>query len=104
MTTSRFGQSVLIVDCKLDEMSRLRDIVTGLAFTNIDVASSANMGVSDLREQQYDLVLIAYDLGKNEKNGLQVIQEAFAEKLHLFQTLFLLIIDPDASTLLVGSQ
>ena len=103
MTTSRFGQSVLIVDCKLDEMSRLRDIVTGLAFTNIDVASSANMGVSYLREQQYDLVLIAYDLGKNEKNGLQVIQEAFAEKLHLFQTLFLLIIDPDASTLLVGS-
>ncbi|SIS80183.1 response regulator [Neptunomonas antarctica] len=103
MTNSRFGKSVLIVDYKLDELSGLRNIVSGLGFEKIEAASSVNMAMSYLREESFDLVLIAYDLGKTEKNGLQVIQEVYAEKLRLFQTLFLLIVDAGPSSLLVGS-
>ncbi len=103
MSNSRFGKSVLIVDNKLEELSKLRGIVSGLGFEQVEAASSVNMAVSYLREQVFDVVLVAYDLGKAEKNGLQLVQEAFAEKLRLFQTLFLLIIDSTSSTLLVGS-
>lgn len=103
MSNSRFGKSVLIVDYKLEEISRLRDIVSALGFEQVEAASSVNMALSYLREQAFDVVLIAYDLGKAEKNGLQVIQEVFAEKLRIFQTLFVLTIDSASSSLLVGS-
>ena len=103
MPNSRFGKSVLIIDYKLEELSRLRSIVSGLGFEQVEAASSVNMAVSYLREQAFDVVLVAYDLGKAEKNGLQVVQEAFAEKLNVYQTLFLLIIDSAYSSLLVGS-
>lgn len=103
MPNSRFGKSVLIIDYKLEELSRLRGIVSDLGFEQVEAASSVNMAVSYLREQAFDVVFVAYDLGKAEKNGLQVIQESFAEKLRLFQTLFLLIIDSSSASLLVGS-
>lgn len=103
MSNSRFGKSVLIVDYKLDELSGLRDIVSGLGFEQVEGAASVNMAVSYLREQAFDIVLVAYDMGKAEKNGLQLVQEAFAERLRLFQTRFLLIIDSTSSSLLVGS-
>lgn len=103
MSNSRFGKSVLIVDYKLDELSRLRDIVSGLGFEQVEAAASVNMAVSYLREMEFDIVLVAYDMGKAEKNGLQVVQEVFAERLRLFQTRFLLIIDSVSSSLLVGS-
>lgn len=103
MSNSHLGKSVLIVDHKLEELSRLRDIVSSLGFEDIGAASSVNMAMSYLRESQFDVVLVAYDLGANEKNGLQVIQESYAEKLNLFQTLFLLIVDKESSSLLVGS-
>jgi tetratricopeptide (TPR) repeat protein len=103
MSKSRFGTSVLIVDYKLDELSRLRDIVSGLGFEHVEAAASVNMAVSYLREMTFDIVFVAYDMGKTEKNGLQVVQEALAEKLRLFQTRFILIIDAASSSLLVGS-
>lgn len=103
MSNSHFGKSVLIIDHKLEELSRLRDIVSSLGYESVEAASSVNMGMSYLRSENFDLVLVAYDLGKNEKNGLQVIQEAFAEKLRLYQTLFMLVVEPASSALLVGS-
>ena len=103
MSNSRFGKSVLIVEQKLEELTRLRDIVSSLGFERAEAASSVNMAVSFLRENSFDLVLVAYSLGSDEKNGLQLIQESFNEGLGLFQTLFMLVVEPEASSLLVGS-
>ncbi len=103
MSNSHFGKSVLIIDHKLEELSRLRDIVSSLGYESIEAASSVNMGMNYLRSGDFSIVLVAYDLGKNEKNGLQVIQESFAEKLRIYQTLFFLVVEPGSSSLLVGS-
>lgn len=103
MSDSRLGKSVLIVDHKLEELSRLRDILTALGFERAQAASSVNMAMSLLRESHFDVVLVAYHLGKGEKNGLQLLQEVFAERLRTFQTVFLLLVDAESSSLLIGS-
>lgn len=103
MSDSRLGKSVLIVDHKLEELSRLRDILTALGFERAQAASSVNMAISFLRESRFDVVLVAYHLGKDEKNGLQLLQEVFAERLRTFQTVFLLLVDAESSSLLIGS-
>lgn len=98
------GKSVLIVNHKLEELSLLRSIVAELDFSVVGAASSVNMAMSYLRQTPFDLVLVSYDLGNQEKSGLQIIQEMYAEKLSLFQTTFLLVADAEqSSTLLIGS-
>ncbi|WP_075172758.1 response regulator [Neptunomonas phycophila] len=96
------SSSALIVDSQLGEISHHREIVGALSFDKIDVASSVNMALSYLRSVRYDLLLVSYDLGKGQKNGLQVIQEALAEHLPLHRTVTVLLTNPDVS-LLVGS-
>lgn len=102
MSKSVSSSSALIVDSQLEEIGRQREVVSALSFSTIDVASSVNMALSYLRNARYDLVIVSYDLGKGQKNGLQVIQEALAERLPLNRTVTVLLTHSDVA-LLVGS-
>lgn len=103
MSNQSARKSALIVDYRLEELAALREILLQLGFQTVEVASSVNMAMSALREQSFDVVLACYDLGKDEKNGLQVLQESHAERLRLFGTLFMLVVDAREADILVGS-
>lgn len=103
MDTLFSGKKVLILDKRLEDLRTLRDLLTGLGFEPPEVASSVNMALSVLREQNADLCFVAYDLGKGEKSGLQVMHEAQAEGIRHYGTGFVLIADPETSDLLFGS-
>lgn len=96
-------QSVLIVEKNLEELEQLRQILTAMGFRKIEVASSVNMATSLLSEIQVDLCLLVYDLGREEKNGLQVLQELEAAGKSCHTTCFLLVVDPLKVRLLMGS-
>lgn len=97
------GKSVLIVDNKLSELGALRQILEQLGVQRVQVASSVNMALSLMRVEVYDLCLVNYDLGKDEKNGLQLLLEANSEKLLSRRNLFVLVVDTERSHLLFGS-
>jgi tetratricopeptide (TPR) repeat protein len=97
------GKSVLIVDNKLEDLGALRQILGRLGFTRIQVASSVNMALSLMRIESYELCFVSYELGKNEKNGLQLLHEANAEAILSKRNLFVLVVDPERSHLLFGS-
>ncbi|WP_417579888.1 tetratricopeptide repeat protein [Nitrincola sp.] len=96
-------QTVLIVEKNLEELEQLRQILTTMGFRNIEVASSVNMATSLLTEIQVDLCMLVYDLGRDEKNGLQVLQELKAAGRPSYSTCFLLVVDPQKLSLLMGS-
>jgi tetratricopeptide (TPR) repeat protein len=103
MDTLFSGKKVLILEKQMDDLQRLRDLLTGLGFRQIEVASSVNMALSILRERRIDLCFMAHDLGRGEKSGLQVMPEAQAEGIRRYATGFVLLADPEAAALLFGS-
>ena len=103
MEISYSDKKVLIVDNRLEDLGELKTILGRMGVAGIQVASSVNMALVLLREQHYDLCFVVFDLGKEQKNGLQLVQEATAEGIRKFSTLFILIVDPDRSKLLFGS-
>lgn len=94
---------VLIVDNRFEDLTELKGVLGQLGVKTIHVASSVNMALALLREERYDICFTLFDLGKTEKNGLQLIQEASAEGTKLYTTTFILIVDQDRSKLLFGS-
>lgn len=96
-------KKVLIVDNRLEDLSELKDILERMGVAAVQLASSVNMGLALLREERYDICFVTFDLGKDQKNGLQLIQEATAEGCRQYSTVFILIVDPERSKLLFGS-
>ncbi len=96
-------KSALIVDSKLDDLGILRQILGRLGVGQVQVASSVNMALSLMREFTYDLCFAAYDMGKSEKNGLQLLHEANSEQIFPTSSTYFLVVDPKNSELLFGS-
>ncbi|SEQ59552.1 Tetratricopeptide repeat-containing protein [Amphritea atlantica] len=103
MEISYSDKKVLIVDNRLEDLAELKIILGSMGVAEIQVASSVNMALVLLREKHYDICFVLFDLGKDHKNGLQLIQEASAEGIRQFSTVFSLIVDPERSKLLFGS-
>ncbi|PIE25486.1 MAG: hypothetical protein CSA60_00335 [Neptuniibacter caesariensis] len=97
------GKSALIVDSKLEDLGSLRQILGRIGVGDIQVAASVNMALTLMREVSFDLCFAAYDMGKDEKNGLQLLLEANAEEIIPEQSAYFLIVDPKSSELLFGS-
>ena len=103
MEISYSDKKVLIVDNRLEDLAELKMILGSMGVADIQVASSVNMALVLLREKHYDICFVLFDLGKDHKNGLQLIQEATAEGVRQFSTIYSLIVDPERSKLLFGS-
>lgn len=103
MEVSYSDKNVLIVDNRLEDLGEFKKILGRIGVGVIQVASSVNMALALLREEQYDICFIVFDLGKGQKNGLQLIQEAAAEGSRKHSCAFILIVDPDRSKILFGS-
>ncbi|MBV0933160.1 hypothetical protein [Marinobacterium weihaiense] len=103
MDTLLSAKKALILDKRLDDMRTLKGLLQRLGVAQVEVASSVNMALSILREETIDLCFMVYDLGKGEKNGLQLMHEAQAEGLYRFGTGFVLVADQEAASLLFGS-
>ncbi|KDE40699.1 putative response regulator [Nitrincola lacisaponensis] len=103
MTALFSDQTVLIVEKNLEELEQLRQILSAMGFRKIEVASSVNMAASLLAEVRVDLCFLVYDLGRDEKNGLQVLQQLKAAGRPSYATCFLLVVEPQKLSLLMGS-
>jgi predicted Zn-dependent protease/CheY-like chemotaxis protein len=103
MDTLFSGKSTLILDKQLEDLQSLRSILGSLGFGEVQVASSVNMALSMLREQPVDVCFLCYELGRNEKNGLQLLLELQAESSRLYTSCYVLVIEPEKSELLLGS-
>lgn len=97
------GKSALIVDSKLEDLGSLRQILSRMGVGSIQVSSSVNMALSLMREIPFDLCFASYDMGNNEKNGLQLLQEAKAEGTFNNSSAFFLVVSAQNSELLFGS-
>lgn len=103
MTTPFTDKTVLVLDKNLEDLKTLSHMLVQMEFSRVRVASSVNMALQLLREQPVDVCFLNYDLGKDEKNGLQLLYELRAEGNYRFGTSYILVVDKDRSSLLLGS-
>ncbi|UTW13939.1 hypothetical protein [Marinobacterium rhizophilum] len=88
------GKTALIVDSNRADLGALRDIFGQFGLASVATAPSANMGSSYLQAQTFDFCIVAHELGRGEKSGLQVVQEALQGGYCPRGTIFVLLVTP----------
>ena len=99
MAVNLKDKSVLIVVKKLEDLTSLRRLCAELGAADVHVASSANMALNMLRMQPFDLCILESFLGRDEKTGLQVVEEAILEGSKRATSAFVLLTPEDTRAL-----
>jgi tetratricopeptide (TPR) repeat protein len=86
-------RSILIVDHDTKVVEQQRSIFQSLGATVVDVATSVDMAMMMLRLMPYDLITISYDMGRRQKTGLQLIEEARREGLPIYKSSILVAVN-----------
>lgn len=96
------GRRILIVDDLVEARSSLKKMATILGGDNIDVATDGIEAMQRIHENEYDIVLSDYNLGRT-KDGQQVLEEArFTQRLRA-TSLFIVITGENAVDMVMGA-
>lgn len=79
----------------VDSLKPSRDILKNLAFNlnpaDVQASSYASDVLTKCAEQNFDIILLGYDLGEKQKNGQQLLEELRSEKLINRNTIVILV-------------
>ncbi len=81
----------LIVDNVKPSQDILKQFVMSLANTQVDSSHYAQDVITICRQKTYDVILLGYDLGDNQKNGQQILEELRVNKYINRQCVVMLI-------------
>jgi len=96
------GRRILIVDDLVEARSSLKKMATILGGGAIDIATDGIEAMNLIHENEYDIVLSDYNLGRT-KDGQQVLEEArFTERLRA-TSLFIVITGENAIDMVMGA-
>jgi DNA-binding response OmpR family regulator len=96
------GRRILIVDDLVEARSSLKKMATILGGGDIDIATDGIEAMHLIHENQYDIVLSDYNLGRT-KDGQQILEEArFTERLKA-TSLFIVITGENAIDMVMGA-
>lgn len=96
------GRRILIVDDLVEARSSLKKMATILGGGEIDIATDGVEAMHLIHQNEYDIVLSDYNLGRT-KDGQQVLEEArFTERLRA-TSLFIVITGENAIDMVMGA-
>jgi tetratricopeptide (TPR) repeat protein len=96
------GRRILIVDDLVEARSSLKKMATILGGGNIDIATDGIEAMHLIHENEYDIVLSDYNLGRT-KDGQQVLEEArFTDRLRA-TSLFIVVTGENAIDMVMGA-
>jgi CheY-like chemotaxis protein len=96
------GRRILIVDDLVEARSSLKKMAAILGGGDIDIATDGIEAMELIHENQYDIVLSDYNLGR-AKDGQQILEEArFTERLKA-TSLFIVITGENAIDMVMGA-
>ncbi|MHB9100862.1 MAG: tetratricopeptide repeat protein [Sulfuricella sp.] len=83
-------KTFLVVDDVVSMRSSLRNTISTLGGTRIDMAGNGIEAINRLEQRAYDVILCDYDLGGG-KDGQQLLEEAKRRKLVKNSTIFMMV-------------
>ncbi|NRA23172.1 MAG: response regulator [Oleispira sp.] len=102
LETALAGRRILIVDDLVEARSSLKKMAAILGGGDIDIATDGIEAMELIHENQYDIVLSDYNLGR-AKDGQQILEEArFTERLKA-TSLFIVITGENAIDMVMGA-
>ena len=79
----------------VDNIKQSRDTLKQFAYTlgdvKVDTSAFAKDAISACENINYDVVLLGYDLGENQKNGQQILEELKTKNIAQRQTIIIII-------------
>ncbi|QOL26419.1 response regulator [Thalassotalea sp. LPB0316] len=92
MATPNFSNKRFLV---VDNIKQSRDTLKQFAYTlgdvKVDSAAFAKDAITACANVNYDVILLGYDLGENQKNGQQVLEELKSKNIVKRQTIIIMI-------------
>lgn len=89
-TVDYSNKRILIVDDFPDMRSSIRALLAALWATKITMSESASSAISRIKSSVFDIILCDYNLGHDEKNGQQMLEELRYAQLITFSTAFIM--------------
>jgi DNA-binding response OmpR family regulator/Tfp pilus assembly protein PilF len=83
-------KTFLVVDDVVSMRASLRNTISTLGGTRIDMAGNGIEAINRLEQRTYDIILCDYDLGSG-KDGQQLLEEAKRRKLVKNSTIFMMV-------------
>ena len=92
MTTYDFtNKRFLIVDNIKQSRDTLKQFAYSLGDAKVDTVAFAKDAISACQNVKFDVILLGYDLGENQKNGQQIIEELKTKDIIPRQTIVIII-------------
>ena len=92
MTNPNFSNKRFLI---VDNIKQSRDTLKQFAYTlgdvRVDTSAFAKDAISACENINYDVVLLGYDLGENQKNGQQILEELKTKNIAQRQTIIIII-------------
>lgn len=96
------NKRILILDDLVEARSAMKKMMTLLGAKSIDIATTGNEASSMIMNNDYDIILADYNLGKG-KDGQQVLEEArFTNRLKA-SSLFIMVTGENALDMVMGA-
>lgn len=92
----------LVVDDFHEFRSAVRFMLQGFGVVHTDTANSGDSAISLIEINAYDVILCDYNLGYNQKDGQQILEEAKHRGLLKLTSIFLLITAENTSEMIMG--
>jgi tetratricopeptide (TPR) repeat protein len=92
----------LIVDDFHEFRSSLRFMLQSFGAVSIDGANSAESALNLIQNKSFDLILCDYNLGYNQKDGQQILEEIKQRELIKLSTVFIMITAENTTEMIMG--
>jgi tetratricopeptide (TPR) repeat protein len=96
------SKKFLIVDDFQEFRSSLRYMLQTFGAVSIDMAGTGDSAVTQIENKGYDVILCDYNLGYNQKDGQQILEEVKYRELIKMTAVFIMITAENTSDMIMG--
>jgi tetratricopeptide (TPR) repeat protein len=103
MTIEYKNKKFLVVDDFKEFRSSVRGMLVSFGALTIDGANSADSAISMIKTKPYDVILCDYNLGHNQKDGQQILEEVKYRELIKLSTVFIMVTAENTMDMIMGA-
>jgi tetratricopeptide (TPR) repeat protein len=93
----------LVVDDFQEFKASVRFMLQSFGAVSIDGASNAESAIAQIQSNSYDVILCDYNLGHNQKDGQQILEEIKHRELIKLSTVFIMVTAENTTEMIMGA-
>ncbi|MBA4392513.1 MAG: response regulator, partial [Desulfobacca sp.] len=96
-------KTFLVVDDFQEFRASVRFMLQSFGVVSIDNANSGEAAIAQIETKPYDVILCDYNLGHNQKDGQQILEEIKHRELIKLSTVFIMVTAENTMEMIMGA-